>query len=79
MHINKEEKRRITDRYFHEHKVIRKVPSIVSRSSHDVTPLLEEQRIELARKYIPDFKEHTKQEKGYTRSMEALLSRRWSY
>ncbi|CAN5391074.1 hypothetical protein BH18THE2_BH18THE2_20800 [soil metagenome] len=78
MHINKEEKRRINDRYFHEHKVIRKVPRIVGRSSHDLTPLLEEQRIELARKYIPDLKEHIKQEKGYTKSMEALLSRRWS-
>lgn len=79
MHINKEEKRRINDRYFHEHKVIRKVPRIAGRSSHVLTSLLEERRIELARKYIPDLKEHRKQEKGYTKSMEALLSRRWSY
>jgi hypothetical protein len=67
MHINEEKKRRI-DLNFHEHNALYGVPRIVGKSNHDVTHLLKEQRIELARKYTLDSKQHMKHDKNHTKS-----------
>jgi hypothetical protein len=45
--ITEEEKRRIIDLHFHQHKTIREVSRIISKSSHDITPVTKENRIRL--------------------------------
>jgi hypothetical protein len=51
MVINKEEKRRIIDLHFNQGKTIREVCRIMGKSSHDITPVTKEHRIELAQNY----------------------------
>jgi hypothetical protein len=48
-----EEKRRIIDLYFYQHKTIQEVCRIVGKSSHDVTPVTKEHRLRLAQNYAP--------------------------
>jgi hypothetical protein len=51
MVISKEEKRRIIDLHFNQGKTIREVCRIMGKSSHDITPVTKEHRIELAQNY----------------------------
>src|SRR5215204_3018342 len=51
MPVNEEEKRRIIDLYFNQDKTIREVSRIMGKSSHDITPITKEHRIELAQNY----------------------------
>ena len=51
MQVNEEEKRRIIDLYFNQDKTIREVSRIMGKSSHDITPITKEHRIELAQNY----------------------------
>jgi hypothetical protein len=51
MIISKEEKRRIIDLYFNQGKTIREVCRIMGKSSHDITPVTKEHRIELSQNY----------------------------
>jgi flagellar capping protein FliD len=51
MPVNEEEKRRIIDLYFNQNKTIREVSRIMGKSSHDITPITKEHRIQLAQNY----------------------------
>jgi hypothetical protein len=51
MVISKEEKRRIIDLHFNQGKTIREVCRIMGKSSHDITPVTKEHRIELDQNY----------------------------
>jgi hypothetical protein len=51
MPVNEEEKRRIIDLHFNQGKTIREVCRIMGKSSHDITPVTKEHRIQLARNY----------------------------
>ena len=53
MSIREEEKRRIIDLHFGQGKTIREVCRIMGKSSHDITPVTKEHRIELAQNYAP--------------------------
>jgi hypothetical protein len=53
MPVSEEEKRRITDLHFNQGKTIREVCRIMGKSSHDITSITKEHRIELARNYTP--------------------------
>ena len=52
MKINEEEKRRIMDLHFNQGKTIREVSKIMGKSSHDITPVTKEHRIQLAQNYV---------------------------
>jgi hypothetical protein len=51
MPVNEEEKRRIKDLHFNQGKTIREVSRIMGKSSHDITPITKEHRIQLAQNY----------------------------
>jgi hypothetical protein len=51
MVISKEEKRRIIDLHFNQGKTIRELCRIMGKSSHDITPVTKEHRVELAQNY----------------------------
>jgi hypothetical protein len=51
MLIKEEEKRRILDLHFNQGKTIREVSRIMGKSSHDITPVTKEHRIQLAHRY----------------------------
>ena len=51
MVVNEEDKRRIIDLYFNQGKTIREVSRIMGKSSHDITPVTKEHRIQLAQNY----------------------------
>jgi hypothetical protein len=51
MPVSEEEKRRIIDLHFNQGKTIREVCRIMGKSSHDITPVTKEHRIQLARNY----------------------------
>jgi hypothetical protein len=51
MPVNEEEKRRIIDLHFNQGKTIREVSRIMGKSSHDITPITKEHRIQLAQNY----------------------------
>jgi hypothetical protein len=51
MPVGEEEKRRIIDLHFKQGKTIREVCRIMGRSSHDITPVTKEHRIQLAQNY----------------------------
>jgi hypothetical protein len=51
MVVSEEEKRRIIDLYFNQNKTIREVSRIMGKSSHDITPITKEHRIQLAQNY----------------------------
>ena len=51
MTVNEEEKRRIIDLHFNQGKTIREVSRIMGKSSHDITPVTKEHRIQLAQNY----------------------------
>ena len=51
MTVNEEEKRRIIDLHFNQGKTIREVCRIMGKSSHDITPVTKEYRIQLAQNY----------------------------
>jgi hypothetical protein len=53
MPASEEEKRRIIDLHFNQGKTIREVCKITGKSSHDITPITKEHRMELARNYTP--------------------------
>jgi transposase len=57
MKINEEEKRRIMDLHFNQGKTIREVSKIMGKSSHDITPVTKEHRIQLAQNYVTDNRE----------------------
>src|SRR5215207_445850 len=54
MPVNEEEKRRIIDLHFDQGKTIREVSKIMGKSSHDITPVTKEHRIQLAQNYVTD-------------------------
>jgi hypothetical protein len=51
MVVVEKEKRRIIDLHFNQGRTIREVCRILGKSSHDITPLTKEHRIELAQNY----------------------------
>ena len=51
MPVSGEEKRRIIDLHFNQGKTIREVSRIMGKSSHDITPVTKEHRIQLAQNY----------------------------
>jgi hypothetical protein len=51
MPVSEEEKRRIIDLHFNQNKTIREVSRIMGKSSHDITPVTKEHRIQLAQNY----------------------------
>src|SRR5918995_3106898 len=51
MPLSEEEKRRIIDLHFNQGKAIREVSRIMGKSSHDITPVTKEHRIQLAQNY----------------------------
>jgi transposase-like protein len=51
MPVSREEKRRIIDLHFNQGKTIREVCRIMGKSSHDITPVTKEHRIQLAQNY----------------------------
>jgi hypothetical protein len=51
MVVDEGEKRRIIDLHFNQSKTIREVCRIMGKSSHDVTPVIKEHRIRLAKNY----------------------------
>jgi hypothetical protein len=51
MIINEEERRRIIDLHFSQGKTIREVSRIMGKSSHDITPITKEHRMQLAQNY----------------------------
>src|SRR5215207_3565480 len=57
MPVNEEEKRRIIDLHFDQGKTIREVSKIMGKSSHDITPVTKEHRIQLAQNYVTDNRE----------------------
>src|ERR671919_1928008 len=52
MPISEEEKRRIIDLHFNQGKTIREICRIMGKSSHDITPVTKEHRIQLAQNYV---------------------------
>jgi hypothetical protein len=52
MPISEEERRRIIDLHFKQGKKIREVCKIMGKSSHDITPVTKEHRIQLAQNYV---------------------------
>jgi transposase len=59
MVVNEEEKRRIIDLHFNQGKTIREVSRIMGKSSHDITPVTKEHRIQLVQKYALTNGEHS--------------------
>jgi hypothetical protein len=57
--VNEEEKRRIIDLHFNQGKTIREVSRIMGKSSHDITPVKKEHRIQLVQKYALTNGEHS--------------------
>jgi flagellar capping protein FliD len=51
MPVNEEEKRRVIELHFNQGKTIREVCKIMGKSSHDITPITKEHRIQLAQNY----------------------------
>jgi transposase-like protein len=51
MVVDEKERRRIIDLHFNQGKPIREVCRIMGKSSHDITPVTKEHRIELAQNY----------------------------
>jgi chemotaxis signal transduction protein len=51
MIVNEEERRRIIDLHFSQGKTIREVSRIMGKSSHDITPITKEHRMQLAQNY----------------------------
>jgi transposase-like protein len=51
MVVDEKEKRRIIDLHFNQGKTIREVCRIMGKSTHDITPVTKEHRIELAQNY----------------------------
>jgi hypothetical protein len=51
MPVKEEEKRRIIDLHFNQGKTIREVSRIMGKSSHDITPVTKEHRMQLAQNY----------------------------
>jgi hypothetical protein len=51
MVVDEKKKRRIIDLHFNQGKTIREVCRIMGKSSHDITPVTKEHRIELAQNY----------------------------
>jgi hypothetical protein len=51
MPVSEEEKRRIIDLHFNQGKTIRDITRIMGKSSHDITPVTKEYRIQLAQNY----------------------------
>jgi archaellum component FlaC len=51
MQIREEEKRRIINLHFDQGKIIREISRIMGKSSHDITPITKEHRIQLAQDY----------------------------
>ena len=64
MPLTDEEKRRIIDLHFHQHKPIREVSNIMGRSSHDITPVTKEYRIQLTQDINPINKEQNNDAQG---------------
>jgi hypothetical protein len=64
MQLNEEEKRRIVDLHFHQHKTIREVSRIMGKSSHDITPVTKEHRMQLAQNDTPINKEQNDDRRG---------------
>ena len=64
MPLTEEEKRRIIDLHFHQHKPIREVSNIMGRSSHDITPVTKEYRIQLTQDINPINKEQNNDAQG---------------
>jgi transposase-like protein len=56
--VNEEEKRRIIDLHLNQGKTIREVCRIMGKSSHDITPVTKEYRIQLAQNYALANEEH---------------------
>src|SRR5919106_4557760 len=52
MPVSEEEKRRIIDLHFNQGKTIREICRIMGKSSHDITPVTKEHRIQLAQNYV---------------------------
>jgi hypothetical protein len=52
MPVSEVEKRRIIDLCFNQGKTIREVCRIMGKSSHDITPITKEHRIQLAKNYV---------------------------
>jgi hypothetical protein len=51
MIVSEEEKNRIINLHFNQGKTIREVCRIMGKSSHDITPVTKEHRIQLAQNY----------------------------
>src|ERR671911_710743 len=51
MVVSEEEKRRIIDLHFNQGETIREISRIMGKSSHDITPITKEHRIQLAQDY----------------------------
>jgi archaellum component FlaC len=51
MPVSEDERRRIIDLHFNQGKTIREVSRIMGKSSHDITPITKEHRIQLAQNY----------------------------
>jgi hypothetical protein len=51
MPVSEEEKRRIIDLHFNQGKTIREISRIMGKSSHDITPVTKDHRIQLALSY----------------------------
>jgi hypothetical protein len=64
MPLTEEEKRRIVDLHFHQHKTIREVSRIMGKSSHDITPVTKEHRIRLSQNDTPIDKEQNNDVQG---------------
>jgi hypothetical protein len=64
MRPTEEEKRKIIDLHFHQHKPIREISRVMGKSSHDITPVTKEHRIQLAQNVIPINKEQNNDAQG---------------
>src|SRR5215217_2973642 len=51
MPLSEEERRKIKDLHFNQGKTIREISRIMGKSSHDITPITKEHRIQLAQDY----------------------------
>ena len=51
MSVSEEEKRRIIDLHFNQGKTIREVSRLMGKSSHDITPVTKEHKMQLAQNY----------------------------
>src|SRR5829696_640770 len=51
MPVSEEEKRRIIDLHFNQGKTIREVSRLMGKSSHDITPVTKEHKMQLAQNY----------------------------